>query len=275
MTKWRTRAFALAGSAAVVAAGLLGFSGSAGATACGTGGTTWAATHLGNPGAQASITQSDSWGGANTCLTVPGTTSAFAGAFTVQSQTVVGTGGVLGYPNTSQGCGGGACSSPDTQLPVAVSTSPDPVLTDWTYDLSGAVTGSKYDTLLDSEFSAACTGANPTMNAAVGIYGYGFPSYTAIGIPHSGTPVTIAGHSWYVGHFISGGKSISQFVSVTPTSTGMGAMHLGPFYAWVAANLPASYMPAADCLQQISTGMEIWAGGAGLKESDTILGGTY
>jgi hypothetical protein len=274
----RNRIAAWAGSAALVLGPVLGIGMSAapaGAAACGTGGTTWEAVHLGSPGGQAAIDQVDDWGGANTCLTVPGSTAAYAGEFTVQSQSTAYTGGVLGYPNTSQGCSGGACSSPDTQLPVAISTSPDPYLTDWTYDLTGVASGSRYDTLLDSEFSASCTGSSPTMNASVGIYGDAAPSYTSFGIPHSGTTYTISGHSWYVGHFMSGSKAVSQFVSVTPTTTGMGSMDLGPFYAWVAANEPAAYMPTGDCLQQIATGFEIQELGAGLVQDDTILSGTY
>lgn len=267
----------LAAGTVLIGGPLLGLGlapGAASATACGTGGTTWSATHLGVPGGQGSITQADDWGGANTCLDVPGTTSASAGAFDIQSQTVVGTGGVLGYPNTSQGCAGGACSGSDTQLPVAVSTSPNPTIT-WSYNVSGAVTGSKYDGLIDSEFSAACTGTSPVMNEAIGVYTDGFPSYTAIGVPHSGTTVSIDGTAWYTGHFQSGSKFVSQFVRATPTTTGVSSLQLHPFYNWVKNNIGGSYWQTGDCLQQIATGFELWNGGQGLSSTGTTSNGTY
>ena len=188
------------------------------ASSCGNNGTTWKQVHLGllgdGNGGQLAVDMSDSWGGANTCLFVPGITSDFAGSFQVESQTAPSTGGVLGYPDTEIGCSSGYCTTA-SGLPAPVSANPDPDLS-WYYDTADAVRGSKYDAMIDSEFSAACSGSAPPMNAAVAIYTYGYPSYPSIGVPHSGPTVSIEGLDWYTGHFLDGSKYVSQFVLAEP-----------------------------------------------------------
>ena len=210
------------------------------------------------PAARQALDQANSWGGGNACLLVPGSISAFAGAFTVASQTAAATGGVLSYPNTGIGCSSGYCTT-SSGLPFPVSASPDPAIT-WAYNPIGAAWGSKYDTLIDSEFSASCSGAAPSMNAAVGIYTDGYPSYKSIGVPYSGPTVSIDGYNWYTGHFVNGGKYGSQFVLAQPSATGVSGLNLGDFYQWVAANLDPAYMPSGDCLQTVNAGFEISGG---------------
>ena len=225
------------------------------AASCNSGiGTTWAIAHLGinsdGSGGQQAVDQADSWGGGNACLLMPGSTSASAGAFVVQSQTAAATGGVLSYPNTGIGCSSGYCTT-QSGLPFAVSANPDPAIT-WGYDTIDAVPGSKYDTLIDSEFSASCSGSAPAMNAAVAIYTDGFPSYKSIGVPYSGPTVSIDGYDWYTGHFLNGSKYGSQFV---------------------LAELNSAYMPSGDCLQTVNAGFEVWSGGTGLANNGTWISG--
>lgn len=245
------------------------------ASTCGYNGTTWKQVHLGllgdGNGGQLAVDMSDSWGGANTCLFVPGITSDFAGSFQVESQTAPSTGGVLGYPDTEIGCSSGYCTTA-SGLPAPVSANPDPDLS-WYYDTADAVPGSKYDAMIDSEFSAACSGSAPPMNAAVAIYTYGYPSYPSIGVPHSGPTVSIEGLDWYTGHFLDGSKYVSQFVLAEPSSGGGSDLTLGDFYQWDQANLDPNYMPSGDCLQTVSTGFEIWSGGQGLGTYESYIDG--
>ena len=149
---------------------------------------------------------------------------------------------------------------------------PDPDLS-WYYDTADAVPGSKYDAMIDSEFSAACSGSAPPMNAAVAIYTYGHPSYPSIGVPHSGPTVSIEGLDWYTGHFLDGSKYVSQFVLAEPSSGGGSDLTLGDFYQWDQANLDPNYMPSGDCLQTVSTGFEIWRGGQGLGTYESYIDG--
>ncbi len=245
------------------------------ASACGNGGTTWKQVHLGlfndGTGGQQAVDMADSWGGANTCLYVPGLTSDFLGAFAVQNQTANPTGGVLGYPSTEIGCSSGYCTT-GSGLPAPVSASPDPAIT-WGYDTVDPVAGSKYDALIDNEFSAACSGTAPAMNAAVAVYTYGSPSYPSIGVPNSGPTVSIDGYDWYTGHFLDGSKYVSQFVLAEPSSVGVTDLTMGDFYQWVQANLNPNYMPSGDCLQTVSLGFELWSGGQGLATYDAFIGG--
>jgi hypothetical protein len=134
-----------------------------------------------------------------------------------------------------------------------VSANPDPSIT-WGYDTSNALWRSKYDTLIDSEFSASCTGAAPPMNVAVAVYTDGFPSYKSIGVPSSGPTVSIDGFDWYTGHFLDGSKYVSQFALAEPSATGVSGLTFGDFYQWAAANLGSAYMPSGDCLQTVNAG---------------------
>jgi hypothetical protein len=111
------------------------------------------------------------------------------------------------------------------------------------------------------------------MNAAVGIYTDGFPSYKSIGVPYSGPTVRIDGYDWYIGHFVNGSKYGSQFVLAQPSPTGVSGLNLGDFYQWVAANLDPAYMPSGDCLQTVNAGFEIWGGGTGLGSTGTWISG--
>lgn len=245
------------------------------ASACQNGGTTWKQVHLGQfldgTGGQQAVDMADSWGGANTCLYVPGTTSDFMGAFAVQSQSASPNGSVLGFPSTEIGCASGYCT-PGSGLPALVSANPDPAIY-WDYDTADVVAGSKYDALIDSWFSAACSGASPQMNAVVGVYTDGYPSYPSIGVPaYYGPTVSIDGLDWYTAHFLDGSTYATQFVLTTPSAVG-AHLTLGDFYQWVQANLSSSYMPSGDCLQSVSTGFEIWNGGQGLATDDLFIGG--
>lgn len=276
----KRRLAALAGAGGLVLSGVLLSGAPAMAASCGTGGTTWTTAHLGvvgTGGGQQSVVQADPWGspGADTCLTVPGTTSAYASAFTVQSQTAAFTGGVLAYPNAGFGCSSGYCTTGDSYLPVAVSTDPYPIV-NWTYSGSGAATGSEYDAAIDSEFSAACTGSSPAMNESIIVYTDAYPNATTIGIPHSGTEVLIGGNEWYTAHFLDGSKYVTQFAAASMSGSGAPAnLNLGNFYSYVANTVGGSYWNNSDCLQTVGTGFEIWKYGAGLASSGTSITGSF
>jgi len=123
----------------------------------------------GATGNQQAVTTASIWGGDIVCLYVPGTTNAYAGSFTVQNQpTAAFNGNVLVFPDTNIGCEGGYCSW-QSGLPALVSSGPDPIVS-WNYNTWNAAPDSMWDALIDNEFSASCSGANPAFNANIAIY---------------------------------------------------------------------------------------------------------
>ena len=275
---------AAAAALAVSFGGLLvGSAAPAMAASCDSGaGTTWALTHLGynsdGTGNQQAVTTASNWGGDNVCLDVPGTNSGWAGSFLVQNRpSAAFNGNVLAYPDTNIGCEGGYCSW-QSGLPAQVSTGPDPILT-WDYTLSNAAPDSMYDALIDNEFSASCSGANPAFNANIAIYLYASNPLTKLGLA-SGNPVYIAGHMWYTLHVrdMQGGiyDYKTEFVAASQTRYGVDGLDLGAFYSWVQNNdsnwdYGSNYLPPTDCLQNIGTGFELWNDGYGLESDGTSI----
>ncbi len=247
-------------------------------------GTTWALTHLGtasdNSGNQQAVTTASNWGGDNACLYVPGTTSGYAAAFTVQNQpTSAYNGNVLAYPDSNIGCEGGYCSW-QSGLPAPVSSNPDPTVS-WNYDTVDAAPDSIWDALIDNEFSASCSGSNPAPNANVAIYLDGSNSASKLGLASS-NPVKIDGQRWFTLHVRDGAAGNynfkTEFVSTTPMASGISGLDVGAFYTWVENNdsswdYGSNYLPPADCLQDIGTGFELWQDGYNLASYGTSITG--
>ena len=262
---------------------LVGTAAPAMAASCDSGaGTTWSLTHLGyngdGTGNQQAVTTASNWGGDNVCLDVPGTNSGWAGSFLVQNQpSAAFNGNVLAFPDTNIGCEGGYCSW-QSGLPAPVSANPDPILT-WNYTLSNAAPDSMYDALIDNEFSASCSGANPASNANIAIYLYASNPLTKLGLA-SANPVWISGHLWYTLHVrdVQGGiyDYKTEFAAVQQTRYGADSLDLGAFYTWIQNNdsswdYGSNYLPPTDCLQNIGTGFELWNDGSGLESDGTSI----
>src|SRR5882757_9803413 len=234
--------FVAAAAALAVSFGglLVGTAAPAMAASCDSGaGTTWSLTHLGSAsdgsGGQQAVTTASNWGGDNVCLAVPGATSDYAGSFLVENQpSAAYNGNVLAFPDSNIGCEGGYCTW-NSGLPAPMSANPDPVLA-WTYNTGNAAPDSKYDVLIDNEFSAACSGANPAFNANIAIYVNAGPSYSKLGLAHS-HPVLIDGQLWYTLHvrdYTSTGYDYkTEFSEVIPSPHGGSGLDLGAFYSWV------------------------------------------
>jgi hypothetical protein len=248
-------------SSAIVLAGVL-WAPPAIAATCGTNGTTW---QLGNePGSIQLLDNSNNWNGGNSCLT-PGANGI---DFTVQSQTAnTANLNPVGYPDTNLGCEGGFCTSTARQrqpLP-AVSGTVSPIVTaTWTGFAGGPNT--KYDLLIDSQFSADCNASdsNPVFNANVGIYldvvnNGSHGKYTSAGVADANSGPTFTdsdGNVWYTKQVSSGGIYKTEFSAVNPVSS-VSSKALAQFYAW-AAQQGSGYLPAGDCLRDIGVGYEPW-----------------
>ncbi|HEX3388775.1 MAG TPA: hypothetical protein VHT94_07040 [Streptosporangiaceae bacterium] len=273
---------AAAAALAVSFGGLLvGTAAPAMAATCGSGnGTTWALTHLGGNGNQQAVTTSSNWGGDNVCLYVPGTTNTYAAGFAVQNQPAAAyNGNVLAYPDSNIGCEGGYCSW-QSGLPASVSSNPDPTVS-WNYDTVDAAPDSMWDALIDSEFSASCSGSNPAFNANIGIYLDGSNSASKLGLA-SANLVVIDGLPWFTLHVrdVQGGiyDYKTEFVSTTPMASGISGLDVGAFYSWVQNNdsnwdYGSNYLPPTDCLQNIGTGFELWQDGYNLASYGTWITG--
>ena len=133
--------------------------------------------------------------------------------------------------------------------------------------------------LIDSEFSASCSGANPASNANIGIYLDTSNPLTKLGLA-SGNPVWIDGQRWYTLHVrdFQGGiyDYKTEFAAARPTSWGVSGLDVGAFYTWVQNNdanwdYGSNYLPPTDCLQDIGTGFELWNDGYNLASQGTWI----
>ncbi len=234
------------------------------ATTCPAGSTTWTTVTDGNTPGHQNVLFTNGSGAA--CVSNTGSAMNYdvtqsAGAY---------TGSVLNYPDLEQGCEGGYCTT-GWAGPFAESTVAPSVT--WAFSMS-SVTGTKADALIDSEFSSNCsTGVSkPAINANVAVYLNATPSYSSLGLAHSGTTVTIDGVSWYTLQAIDGGTNYkTEFSAVTPV-TSVTTLAMAPFYAWAASH-GTGYMPSSDCLTDLGVGQEIWALGTNLSTSSALVGG--
>jgi hypothetical protein len=250
-----SRHFCAAAGALIIAAGLTLAGGVRAQPASASTCTKWAL------GQEASGTQvvinADNWGGGNACLTVDG-----GADFSVASQSIPYTGGVLAYPDVNIGCSGGYCTT-DSGLPVSESAAA-PVVTWSTVNSSP---GSKFDTALDLLFSNTFT-SSPPVDAEVMVM-INSSGYTALGLPGPGSPITlIDGTLWYYKTKTDSWPD-TQFAAVTNEDSVTG-LSLAPFFAF-ANGLGA--LPSSLSLVQICAGNELWQGGTGLGTTSLSVSG--
>jgi hypothetical protein len=222
--------------------------------------TTWMTVNQSSPTMQ-DVLFSNDFGGGNACENNTGGTANY----TVASQSVAYNGSVLSAPGIENGCEGGYCTY-GTALPAAESTVAPTV--SWSFNNSGAVSGSEYDEIVDNEFSANCTQTpKPTINANVAVYLGATPSYSKLGLANSSDPtVTVDGMKWYTLQADDNGNYKTEYSAVTPL-TGITSLAMAPFYTRLSGN----YMPAGECLSDIGVANEIWALGTGLSTSSASL----
>jgi hypothetical protein len=213
-------------------------------------------------GEEASGTQgvinADNWGGGNACLNVDG-----GADFSVASQSIPYTGGVLAYPDVNIGCSGGYCTN-GSGLPVLESAAA-PVVTWSTVNSSP---GSRFDTTLDMLFSNTFT-SSPPIDAEVMVM-INSSGYKSLGLPGPGSPiVAIDGTLWYYQYRTTGAWPRIQFAAVTNENS-VTDLALAPFFAY-ANGLGA--LPSNLSLVQLCAGNELWQGGTGLGTTSFSVSG--
>jgi hypothetical protein len=199
---------------------------------------------------------SNNWGGANVCLnTWDGKTASYL----IQSQNAVPKGGVMAYPDVSQGCdsGGGGCTSGWTSKQISALT--DPEVT-WTTSHANVVTGSKYDTGADLWFSSTANFKAKGAEIFIALNNQGEP-------PSTSKEITLSGVSYYFYVVPQSGWNEIIFARVNQLSS-VTNLALLPFFEYcVSQNL----MPSSDYWVNASFGNEIWELGTGLETTGISL----
>jgi len=235
------------------------------AASCGTGGTTW---QLGTESGNVSVLDTaDSWNGGNACLTI----GANGVDFTVQSQTINTSNlNPVAFPDTNLGCEGGFCTSTANQrqaLPAVWSNLTPKVTGTWSGFNGTTSSTTKYDLLVDNEFSADCNGSDkkPSMDTAVSIYLDAVKngvhgSYTALGLADANSGPTFTdsdGKVWYTKQTVnSSGIHNTEFSAKVPVSS-ITSKAMLQFYTWASSH-GTGFMPPNDCLRDLGVGYEPW-----------------
>jgi hypothetical protein len=210
------------------------------------------------------VLNADNWGGGTTCLTNSGGTANF----TVAQSAGNYTGSVLAYPNINVGCQGGYCSAA-SELPAAESSITPKV----TWSTSSPQSGSKFDTGIDSWFaSSGSEGAKPTPTGEVMVV-INSSGFTALGLPQSGTPVSIDGYEWYVKYSPAGSRGwpYTQYALAQGSAVNrVSGLNMANFYANAISN---GNLPVGQYLTDIGAGNEIWADGMGLSTNSLLITG--
>jgi hypothetical protein len=232
------------------------------AAGCQGGQTSWMTVKQSN-NVQA-VLNSDNWGGGTTCLT----NSGGAANFTVAQSAGNYTGSVLAYPNINVGCQGGYCST-SSELPAAESS----ITPEVTWSTNSPQNGSKFDTGIDSWFaSSGSEGAKPTPTGEVMVV-INSSNFAALGLPQSGTPVSIDGYQWYVKYSPAGSRGwpYTQYaLAQGRVISRVSGLDMAKFYANAISK---DYLPAGQYLTDIGAGNEIWAGGVGLSTTNLLISG--
>jgi len=203
------------------------------------------------------VLMSDNWGGGAACETNIGGTANFTVTRPASNDP---SKNVLAYPDISVGCDGGYCT-PDSGLPAAESSVAPLVTWSTTNNPAG---GSAFDTGIDSWFAgSAAEGSHPTPTGEVMVL-INSSGFSSLGLPSSGTQVSIDGYQWYVSYTPAGSRrwpdttyALAQGRVVDHVSD----LNMANFYADAMAN---GNLPAGQYLTDIGAGNEIWADGAGL-----------
>jgi hypothetical protein len=199
---------------------------------------------------------SNNWGGANACLnTWDGKTVSYL----IQSQSATPSGGVMGYPDVSQGCdsGGGGCTTGWTSKQVSALTNPEVT---WTTSHANAVSGSKFDTGADLWLSSTPTFKTKGAEIFIALNNQGEP-------PSTSKQVTISGVSYYFYVVPQSSWNEIIFARVNEVSS-VTNMAILPFFQYcVTQNLFTS----SDYWVNASFGNEIWQLGTGLETTGISL----
>jgi hypothetical protein len=229
---------------------------------CLSGQTTWMKVMQSNN--TQGVLNSDNWGGGTTCVTNSGGTANF----TVAQSAGNYTGRVLAYPDINVGCQGGYCSA-SSKLPAAESS----ITPEVTWSVNSPQNGSMFDTGIDSWFASSGTeGSKPTPTGEVMVV-INSSNFAGLGLPQSGTPVSIDGYDWYVNYNPAGSRGwpYTQYALAQGSAiNSVSGLNMANFYADAIAN---DNLPAGQYLTDIGAGNEIWAGGIGLSTTNLLISG--
>jgi hypothetical protein len=193
---------------------------------------------------------SNNWGGANACLN---TWDGKSVSYLVQSQSAAPSGGVMGYPDVSEGCdsGGGGCTTGWTSKQISALT--DPEVT-WDTSQASVSSSSKYDTGADLWFSSTADFKTKGAELFIALNNQGEP-------PTTSKSVTIDGAQYYFYIVPQSGWNEIIFAKA-PHVSSVTNLALLPFFQYVVSQ---NLMPASDYWVNASFGNEIWEGGTGLE----------
>jgi hypothetical protein len=212
------------------------------------------------------VLNSDNWGGGTACETNNGGTASF----TVAQSAGTYTGGVLSYPDINVGCQGGYCTT-SSGLP-APESSIQPEVT-WS-TANSPQSGSKFDTGIDSWFaSSGSEGSKPTPSGEVMVV-INCSNFSGLGLPNSGTQVSIDGYMWYVRYnspSAGRGWPYTQYaLAQGSVINNVSSLNMANFYADAIAN---NNLEPGQYLTDIGAGNEIWANGVGLSTTNLLVSG--
>ena len=234
------------------------------AASCPAGQTAWKTVK--QPNNVQGVLTSDNWGGGTACETNVGGTANFT---VTQPANNFPSWNVVSYPDINVGCQGGYCSTA-SGLPAAESAV-TPVVT-WS-TTNTAASGSEFDTGIDSWFASSATeGSNPTPSGEVMVL-INSSSFANLGLPATGTPVSIDGYQWYVTYSPAGSRGwpyTTYALAQGSVVDSVSGLDMANFYADAIAN---DNLPAGQYLTDIGAGNEIWDGGVGLATNSLLITG--
>jgi len=208
---------------------------------------------------------SDNWGGGTACETNIGAAANYIVAQSAGNY----TGGILSYPDINVGCQGGYCTT-SSGLP-APESSIQPEVT-WS-TANSPQSGSAFDTGIDSWFaSSGSEGSDPTPSGEVMVL-INSSNFSSLGLPHSGTQVSIDGYMWYVRYTPSGSRKWPYTLYALAQGSvinSVSSLNLANFYADAIAN---NNLGSGQYLTDIGAGNEIWANGVGLSTTNLLVSG--
>ncbi len=234
------------------------------AASCPAGQTSWMTVK--QPNNIQGVLMSDNWGGGTACETNAGGAANFT---VTQPAASYSSRNVLSYPDIEVGCLGGYCSTA-SGLPAAESAI-TPLVT-WS-TTNSPQPGSRFDTGIDSWFaSSASEGSKPAPTGEVMVL-INSSGFSGLGLPSSGTQVSIDGYEWYVTYSPAGSRGwpyTTYALDQGGVVDSVTDLDLANFYADAMAN---GNLPAGQYLTDVGAGNEIWANGAGLATTSLQISG--
>jgi hypothetical protein len=212
------------------------------------------------------VLNSDNWGGGTACETNKSDTANY----TVAQSAGTYTGEVLSYPYINVGCQGGYCTT-SSGLP-APESSIEPEVT-WS-TVNSPRSGSKFDTGIDSWFaSSGSEGSKPTPSGEVMVV-INSSNFSSLGLPHSGTQVSIDGYTWYVRYNSPSASRRWPYTQYTLAQgsviNGVRSLNMANFYSDAITH---NNLGLGQYLTDIGAGNEIWADGVGLSTTGLLITG--